>query len=90
MKVKEDYLREIKERAEKALNKKAPLGPDVDLNEFYLCSSQEEVDSVESISASLREAALMREGVRRKQKLSNLSSGRPLGSLSENTGCLSG
>ena len=31
MKVKEDYLREIKERAEKALNKKAPLGPDVDL-----------------------------------------------------------
>ena len=58
MKVKEDYLREIKERAEKALNKKALLGPDVDLNEFYLCSSQEEVDSVESISASLREAAL--------------------------------
>ncbi|MBP9015621.1 MAG: SufD family Fe-S cluster assembly protein [Candidatus Atribacteria bacterium] len=58
MKVKEDYLREIKERAEKALNKKAPLGPDVDLSEFYLCSPQEKVDSVENISASLREAAL--------------------------------
>jgi len=58
MKVKEDYLREIKERAEKALNKKAPLGPDVDLSEFYLCSPQEKVDSVEDISASLREAAL--------------------------------
>ncbi len=84
MKVKEDYLREIKERAEKALNKKAPLGPDVDLNEFYLCSSQEEVDSVEGSSP------LCGSGVRRKQKLSNLSSGRPLGSLSENTGCLSG
>ncbi|HQE24498.1 MAG TPA: SufD family Fe-S cluster assembly protein [Candidatus Atribacteria bacterium] len=58
MKVREDYLREIKERAEKALHKKAPLGPDVDLSEFYLCSPQEEVDNVESISASLREAAL--------------------------------
>jgi len=58
MKVKEDYLREIKERAEKALNKKAPLGPDVDLSEFYLCSPQEEVSSVESISSSLQEAAL--------------------------------
>ena len=30
----------------------------MDLSEFYLCSPQEKVDSVENISASLREAAL--------------------------------
>ncbi len=54
----EDTLREIRERAEKALEKKAPLGPDVDLTRFYECSPQERLGSLEEIAAQLREAAL--------------------------------
>ncbi len=58
MKLVEEYLRDIKERAEKALTKKAPLGPDIDLSQFYLCSPRERVEDVREISDQLREAAL--------------------------------
>ena len=58
MKVQEEYLRDLRERAEKALAKKAPLGPDIDLSQFYLCSPRERVEDVREIEDQLKEAAL--------------------------------
>ena len=58
MKVQEEYLRDLKERAEKALMKRAPLGPDIDLSQFYLCSPRERVEDVREIEDQLKEAAL--------------------------------
>lgn len=54
----EEYLHEIKQRAEAAYDKKATFGPDIDLEEFSICSPHERVDSIESISQSMKEAAL--------------------------------
>jgi Fe-S cluster assembly scaffold protein SufB len=58
MSVVEETLRVVKEKAEKALTKKATFGPDVDLSRFYECSPQERVESVAEVSAQLKEAAL--------------------------------
>lgn len=58
MSTKEEVLRIVKERAEEAIDKKAPFGPDVDLSRFYQCSPQERIDSLEEISSQLKEAAL--------------------------------
>ena len=54
----DEYFQNIKQRAEAAYNKKAALGPDIDLSEFSVCSPHERVDSIESISRSMKEAAL--------------------------------
>jgi len=54
----EKYLREIKSKAEAAYDKKATLGPDIDLTEFSVCSPHEKIDSIEKISQSMKEAAL--------------------------------
>lgn len=58
MKVQEEYLKDLRERAEKALTKKAPLGPDIDLSQFYLCSPREQVEDLREIEERLKEAAL--------------------------------
>jgi hypothetical protein len=54
----EEYLHEIKSKAEAAYDKKATLGPDIDLTEFSVCSPHEQIDSIEKISQSMKEAAL--------------------------------
>lgn len=58
MKVREEYLQDLRERAEKALTKKASLGPDVDLSQFYLCSPRERVEDIRKVEDQLKEAAL--------------------------------
>lgn len=58
MKIQEEYFRGLRERAEKALTKKASFGPDIDLSEFYLCSPQERVGDIREVGDKLKEAAL--------------------------------
>lgn len=54
-----DRLAEIRELAEDAAEKKAALGPDIDLAQFRTVSEQQRIDSLASLEKQVRETVLM-------------------------------
>lgn len=59
MPVRESYLASIKERAERARDKKAPYGPDIDLARYSEHIERGKVESLESLSHQIQEAAIL-------------------------------
>ncbi|MBC7328865.1 SufD family Fe-S cluster assembly protein [bacterium] len=51
-------MKELNEKAERAKNKPAPFGPDIDLSSFFLPPQREEVDSLEKLDSEFRDRAL--------------------------------
>lgn len=59
MPVRESYLVSIRERAERARDKKAAYGPDIDLARYSEHIERGKVESLESLSEQIREAAIL-------------------------------
>ncbi|MFH0932724.1 MAG: SufD family Fe-S cluster assembly protein [Nitrospirota bacterium] len=59
MSISKTYLSDIRERAEKAKEKKAALGPDIDLLRYNQHIERERIESLESLPQQEREAAVM-------------------------------
>jgi len=59
MPVRDAYLDEIKARAEKAKDKKALYGPDIDLSVYTQHIERGKIESLESLSQHAREAAII-------------------------------
>ncbi len=59
MSISKTYLSDIRERAEKAKEKKAALGPDIDLFRYSQHVERGRIESLESLSQQAQEAAVM-------------------------------
>jgi Fe-S cluster assembly scaffold protein SufB len=59
MPVNNTYLSEVKERAEKARDKKAVLGPDIDLSLYTQHIKKSRIESLESLSQQAKESAII-------------------------------
>jgi len=59
MQISNAYLDEIKARAEKAKDKKALYGPDIDLSLYTMHIERGRIESLESLSEQAKEAAIM-------------------------------
>lgn len=59
MSISKAYLSDIRERAEKAKEKKAALGPDIDLLRYSQHIERGRIESLESLPQQAREAAVM-------------------------------
>ncbi|MDI6891252.1 MAG: SufD family Fe-S cluster assembly protein [Thermodesulfovibrionales bacterium] len=59
MSISKTYLSDIRERAERAKEKKAALGPDIDLSRYSQHIERERIESLESLSLQAKEAAVM-------------------------------
>jgi len=51
-------MKELNEKAERAKDKPAPFGPDIDLSSFFLPPQREEVKSLEELDREFRDRAL--------------------------------
>jgi hypothetical protein len=59
MPINDKYLSEIEARAEKAKDKKAAFGPDIDLSRYTQHIERGKIESLESLSHQAKEAAMM-------------------------------
>jgi Fe-S cluster assembly scaffold protein SufB len=59
MPVREAYLSEIRARAENAQDKKAAIGPDIDLSRYTQHIERGKIESLESLPLQAKEAAIM-------------------------------
>lgn len=59
MSVSEKFLLDIKERAKKAIDKKASYGPDVDINKYTQYIERGKIESLESLETQAKEAAII-------------------------------
>lgn len=59
MSISKTYLSDIRERAEKAKEKKAALGPDIDLLQYHRHFEKGKIESIESLSRQAIEAATL-------------------------------
>jgi Fe-S cluster assembly scaffold protein SufB len=59
MPVRNAYLEEVKSRAEKARDKKAVLGPDIDLSLYTEHIKKSRIESLESLSQQAKESAII-------------------------------
>ncbi|MBA3071336.1 MAG: SufD family Fe-S cluster assembly protein, partial [Nitrospirae bacterium] len=59
MSINKTYLSDIRERAEKAKEKKAALGPDIDLLRYHRYFEKGKIESLESLSRQAIEAATL-------------------------------
>jgi len=59
MSISKAYLSDISERAEKAREKKAVFGPDIDLSRYTQHIERGRIESLESLSHQAKEAAIM-------------------------------
>jgi Fe-S cluster assembly scaffold protein SufB len=59
MSISNAYLSEIQSRAEKAKEKKAVFGPDIDLSQYKTHIERGKIESLESLSRQAKEAAVM-------------------------------
>lgn len=59
MPVSKRYIKQIQERAKKAINKPAPQGEDIDLNKFQKYIERGKIESLELLPELAKEAALM-------------------------------
>ncbi|KPK45660.1 MAG: ABC transporter ATP-binding protein [Nitrospira bacterium SM23_35] len=59
MPVRESYLLEIREKAENAKDKKAAIGPDIDLSRYTQHIERGKIESLESLAMQAKEAAIM-------------------------------
>ncbi len=59
MPVNREYIRQIQDRAKKAINKTATYGEDIDLNQFQKFIERGKVESLELLPELAKEAALM-------------------------------
>jgi Fe-S cluster assembly scaffold protein SufB len=55
----EERLAEIRQAAEAAVDKRAGLGPDIDISQFTSISERDRIASLDSLDQQIREAALM-------------------------------
>ena len=59
MPISNTYLSEIQAKAEKAKDKKALYGPDIDLSRYTQHIERGKIESLESLSRQAKEAAIM-------------------------------
>src|SRR4030042_4060796 len=59
MPVRKPYFSEIQEKAERAKEKKAAFGPDIDLSRYTKHIERGKIESLESVSMQAKEAAIM-------------------------------
>ena len=59
MSVSSKYLSELRSRAEKAINKKALYGPDVDIDRYKQYIERGKVESLENLEQQIKEAAII-------------------------------
>ena len=59
MPISTDYLSDLKIKAEKAVDKKASLGPDIDISRYTQHIERGRVESLEGLSHQVKEAAIM-------------------------------
>lgn len=59
MPISTDYLSDLKMKAEKAVEKKAALGPDIDISRYVQHVERGRVESLEGLSHQVKEAAVM-------------------------------
>ena len=59
MPVRKPYFSEIQEKAERAKEKKAAFGPDIDLSRYTKHIERGKIESLESLSMQAKEAAIM-------------------------------
>ncbi len=59
MPINTDYLSDIRIKAEKAIDKKATLGPDIDISRYAQLIERGRVESLEGLSYQMKEAAIM-------------------------------
>src|SRR4030043_2250584 len=68
MSISEKYLSEIKVKAEKAKEKKAVFGPDIDLSRYTQHIERGRIESLENLSQQAKEAGIMT-GINIKEEL---------------------
>jgi len=59
MPISTDYLSDLKIKAEKAIEKKAALGPDIDISRYAQHIERGRIESLEDLSHQVKEAAVM-------------------------------
>ncbi len=59
MPVRKSYFAEIRERAERAVDKKGAFGPDIDLSRYSRHIERGKIESLESLAKQAKEAAIM-------------------------------
>jgi len=68
MQVDTNYLSDLKSKAGKALEKKAVLGPDIDISRYARLVERGKIESLEGLSHQMKEAAVMA-GINIKEEL---------------------